>query len=129
MTAVECHKCIFSKRVPGDTHLECINPHAQIEAHEHGVKSGWVMWPMNFDPNWLISCTGYMDQIVKETTQEAFLKLICVLENDDTLKDLKTDKEKIDAINDHIKTIAEHENVHHQHIRNVYNVAVNKFNA
>jgi len=22
----------------------------------HGVKKGWVLWPLNFDPAWLESC-------------------------------------------------------------------------
>lgn len=24
--------------------------------HETGKKKGWAMWPINFDPVWLISC-------------------------------------------------------------------------
>ena len=33
-----------------------------ISGDEHGKKSGWFNWPVNFDPVWLISCDGYKDK-------------------------------------------------------------------
>lgn len=33
-----------------------------IEADPHGVKSGWFMWPTNFDPIWLKNCDGYEEK-------------------------------------------------------------------
>ena len=30
-----------------------------IDAEEHGIKSGWFNWPWNFDPIWLKNCDGF----------------------------------------------------------------------
>jgi hypothetical protein len=30
-----------------------------IQANEHGIKSGWFNWPWNFDPIWLENCDGF----------------------------------------------------------------------
>lgn len=31
----------------------------QIRANFHGIKNGWFVWPVNFDPVWLEHCGGY----------------------------------------------------------------------
>lgn len=31
----------------------------KIMGHPHGVRHGWFMWPVNFDPTWLQSCEGF----------------------------------------------------------------------
>jgi hypothetical protein len=36
-----------------------------IQAHSHGVKSGWFNWPWNFDPAWLQNCDGYEEETPK----------------------------------------------------------------
>jgi hypothetical protein len=30
-----------------------------IEAVPHGIRMGWFLWPVNFDPTWLVRCDGY----------------------------------------------------------------------
>lgn len=30
-----------------------------IRAVEHGVRNGWFVWPVNFDPTWLQNCDGF----------------------------------------------------------------------
>src|SRR3989442_13501305 len=30
-----------------------------IKAVEHGVRHGWFVWPVNFDPLWLEHCDGF----------------------------------------------------------------------
>jgi hypothetical protein len=30
-----------------------------IQGDPHGIRSGWFMWPANFDPVWLINCDGF----------------------------------------------------------------------
>jgi hypothetical protein len=30
-----------------------------ITAQRYGVKMGWFMWPVNFDPAWLLKCEGF----------------------------------------------------------------------
>lgn len=39
-----------------------IFPPLNIEADPHGIKSGWFMWPTNFDPIWLNNCDGYEEK-------------------------------------------------------------------
>ncbi len=30
-----------------------------IRAAEQGVRQGWFVWPVNFDPTWLDNCDGF----------------------------------------------------------------------
>ena len=29
----------------------------------HGIRNGWFNHPFNFDPTWLVKCTGYKEKI------------------------------------------------------------------
>ena len=33
-----------------------------IDANEHGIRSGWFNWPWNFDPVWLKNCDGFEEE-------------------------------------------------------------------
>lgn len=37
---------------PGDKSIE-------VTGHAHGIRMGWFNHPFNFDPTWLIGCTGF----------------------------------------------------------------------
>jgi len=78
-----CRKCKHRRSIPGDAHSECKHPFIEesplgflaafigvndegsarrklnIQTNSHGVKMGWVNWPMNFDPVWIENCEGY----------------------------------------------------------------------
>ena len=77
-----CYKCKFRGTVPGDAHSCCNHPKVteaggammvmfstkvarelNIQANAHGVRSGWFMWPANFDPAWLENCDGFEEKI------------------------------------------------------------------
>jgi len=30
-----------------------------VTGNHHGIKNGWFSWPMNFDPIWLQTCSGF----------------------------------------------------------------------
>jgi hypothetical protein len=30
-----------------------------VTGNEHGIKSGWFNYPINFDPTWLLTCNGF----------------------------------------------------------------------
>ena len=32
---------------------------AKVTGDAHGIRNGWFFWPINFDPGWLQSCTGF----------------------------------------------------------------------
>lgn len=55
----DCYKCAHRRTIPGDAHSECANRKAKVEGHHIGRSGGWFMWPINFDPVWVISCTGF----------------------------------------------------------------------
>jgi len=48
----ECYKCIHRKKVYYSAHSECGKPDAQMTGNQHGIKNGWFMYPLNFDPIW-----------------------------------------------------------------------------
>jgi hypothetical protein len=54
-----CDTCVHRMDVPGSAHSCCNNFDAQVTAKAHGVTRGWFKWPFNFDPVWLIDCTGH----------------------------------------------------------------------
>ena len=76
-----CYKCEYRGTVPGDTHSCCKYPGNEtgmldffskksaenatilnIQADPHGVRSGWFIWPINFDPIWLLNCDGFKER-------------------------------------------------------------------
>jgi hypothetical protein len=54
-----CYDCVHKLDVPGDAHSRCNNVNAKVDGHPQGIRNGWFMWPINFDPIWLISCDGF----------------------------------------------------------------------
>ncbi len=56
-----CYKCIHREEFPGSCHSRCNNVEAKVSGHERGIKRGWFMWPLNYDPVWLQSCDGFSD--------------------------------------------------------------------
>ena len=79
-----CYKCKFRGNIPGDAHSCCNHsslPNSanmfdglvnilsgkaegaakklNIKGNLHGIRSGWFMWPANFDPIWLENCDGF----------------------------------------------------------------------
>ena len=76
-----CYKCMYRGAVPGDAHSCCKYPgnetgmfamfdegnknnwkKLEIQGHDTGLRGGWFMWPVNFDPVWLISCNGFKEE-------------------------------------------------------------------
>ena len=50
--AKECYECVYKRSVPGNTHIECANPDPEMTGDPHGIKEGWFMYPILFDPTW-----------------------------------------------------------------------------
>lgn len=74
----DCYKCKYRGNVPGDTHSCCRYPgnnadlfglfdkanlinaaKLKIDADPYGIRMGWFLWPINFDPIWLSRCDGF----------------------------------------------------------------------
>lgn len=86
----DCIKCKFSRPIPGESHIQCRHPSfeniykdplaeiavimgkrfqahgisdtCQVTAKLQGIRMGWFNHPFNFDPVWLITCTGYQER-------------------------------------------------------------------
>jgi len=84
---MSCHNCKHRGTLPGDAHSKCNHPGASIGSmvcakfgettegqqvvvfpgthglmvigDRYGFDSDWFLWPLNFDPAWLLGCTGY----------------------------------------------------------------------
>lgn len=79
-----CFDCQYRRNIPGDVHSECVHPaitssdrilapiffmsgrqdigiakRLNVLGDQHGIKNGWFLWPLNFDPTWLITCDGF----------------------------------------------------------------------
>lgn len=86
MSGPNCYACKHRASIPGDAHSRCFHPATKegngdaglkaiagmfsgmqvgaaatlnITADPHGIKNGWFLWPMNFDPVWLRTCLGF----------------------------------------------------------------------
>ena len=51
----DCYKCVHRRNVPGNCHIECVNPDIDMTGDPHGIKQGWFMYPILFDPSWMTS--------------------------------------------------------------------------
>ncbi len=55
-----CYECEFKKSIPGDSHISCSKPDKDMQGDRHGVRNGWFLYPLNFDPIWMqIKCKNY----------------------------------------------------------------------
>ena len=80
-----CYECKYRDNLPGNAHSCCRNPaipnkdsnefgalcqllsgefsaaaaKLNIRGNAHGIRSGWFMWPADFDPVWLENCDGF----------------------------------------------------------------------
>ena len=48
----QCYQCAHRRNVPGNCHIACANPSEAMVGDEHGIRNGWWMYPMLFDPTW-----------------------------------------------------------------------------
>ncbi|HNR25981.1 MAG TPA: hypothetical protein PKI66_04630 [Methanobacteriaceae archaeon] len=49
---------IISKRVP------YLFDDLRVDFEADAIEACWALWPFNFDPLWLVNCTGY-EEVVK----------------------------------------------------------------
>ena len=61
----ECWDCVNKREVPGNAHIRCVKPDAEMSGNEHGIKNGWFMYPLLFDPTWKEKlCNNYESKTV-----------------------------------------------------------------
>ena len=65
----ECYTCVNRRTIPGDCHTQCANPDSEMTGNGHGIKSGWFLYPLNFDPVWKTKdCDNYQSENEKPQT-------------------------------------------------------------
>lgn len=74
-----CHKCVHRRDIPGDAHSRCNNFQAHVIGNEHGIHRGWFMWPVNFDPTWLLACDGFSDDPKDDKQEQRMMPLAEVI--------------------------------------------------
>jgi hypothetical protein len=58
----DCYKCKHRRILPGDAHSRCAHPRVRtikVVGNPRAIAKGWFIWPLNYDPGWLISCDGF----------------------------------------------------------------------
>jgi len=77
-TRPNCYKCKYRGTVPGSAHSCCNYPRTvtgtfdffnkknikiaqklNIKGNSQGIRGGWFLWPVDFDPTWLENCDGF----------------------------------------------------------------------
>lgn len=84
MNKPNCYECKWRRPIPGNAHSECRHPkindsdrilaplllaagiqnaptlkRLNVTGGETGIRGTWFMWPLNFDPTWLLTCDGF----------------------------------------------------------------------
>lgn len=66
----ECYTCKFRRNVPCNTHILCANPDPKMQGNPHGIKKGWFIYPILFDPVWKErDCNNYQP-LTQENTDD-----------------------------------------------------------
>lgn len=122
---MNCYKCLFRGTVPGSAHSKCKFPGTKneifdffapdnqlmrlvlkIQADIHGIKNGWCMWPVDFDPRWITNCWGFVDKDNPNLSHLRFVKMVEVYEKGEGRFDPSV-KETLDGIIKNLHKVVE----------------------
>jgi len=70
-----CYDCKHRRSITWDAHSSCANIGAKVRGAAHGIKQGWFLWPINFDPVWLESCDGFKHKNEPEFAYEVIVSI------------------------------------------------------
>jgi hypothetical protein len=60
MEKPKCYRCKNKREVPGDYHIQCVNPDPQMTGNPTGIRRGWFCYPLIFDPVWMTKdCSNF----------------------------------------------------------------------
>lgn len=66
-----CRSCKHRENVPGNAHIQCRKPDVQMTGSPHGIRNGWFLYPLLFDPTWMTStCRNFEPRKVEEAGHE-----------------------------------------------------------
>jgi hypothetical protein len=73
---LNCNKCQFKHNIAGDAHVSCSRVNTKLSGvNQHGVNSGWFMFPLNFDPCWAEACDAFVPKDLDIEKDENLLVL------------------------------------------------------
>ncbi len=59
----DCNVCKFKRNVPGNCHIQCVNPDREMKGNPHGIANGWFLYPMLFDPTWKAATCNNFEEL------------------------------------------------------------------
>ena len=60
----ECYDCKSKREVPGNCHIQCINPDPNMIGNQYGIDKGWFIYPELFDPVWKEKlCSNFEEEV------------------------------------------------------------------
>ena len=74
----DCYKCGYKGRNPGSAHIRCKynwrkSELSMPEGDSHGIKHNWWIFPINFDPVWMIDdCLAFATECQTEMVIEKY---------------------------------------------------------
>ena len=70
----ECYHCEYMREVLGNCHIKCVKPDADMMGDPHGIKEGWFMYPLLFDPIWKRSMCNNYDSNLYITSHDMYVE-------------------------------------------------------
>jgi hypothetical protein len=71
-TMNDCWHCKHQREVTGNAHIMCVNPDPDMTGDSHGIKKGWFMYPLLFDPIWTTKkCVNFENNAVSNPVSGA----------------------------------------------------------
>lgn len=61
----ECFNCKNKENIPGNCHIKCNKPDPEMKGNEHGIRKGWFIYPLCFDPVWKEKLCSNYEEIIK----------------------------------------------------------------
>ena len=71
----QCYDCAYRGTIPGNAHSKCLFDFkkARIDmpaGDPYGIKQGWYIFPLNYDPVWMdTDCGGFAEQPDEDLTK------------------------------------------------------------
>lgn len=63
----ECVNCTHRRSIPYDAHIQCSKPDTNMTGDIHGIRNGWFLYPLNFDPTWKTKKCDNFESIQKKS--------------------------------------------------------------
>lgn len=68
----KCRSCKHARSVMGSSHhLECMQPDLKVTGSPRGIRKGWFIYPVDFDPIWMTTeCSNYENNVQEDSVRD-----------------------------------------------------------